>query len=152
MKKIIKGFIFGLFALSLTTGAFAAEKGTKEEAQALVKAIVAFHKANGKEKAIAEGNNPTGQFRVKDLYIFAYDSKGINLVHSNPKMHGKDLLQMKDAKGVPLIQEMIKAGDSGGGNGWINYDWPNGVTKVVEPKTSYVEKFDGVYYACGYYR
>lgn len=151
MKKIIRGFIFGLLALSIGSVAHAAgDKGTKEGAEALVKAIVAYAKANGKEKAIAEGNSPTSQFKKGVLYIFAYDQKGTALIHINPKMVGKPLIGMKDADGVPLIQEMIKIGDTKG-SGWFNYKWPNATTNAVEPKSSYVEKYDGVYYACGYY-
>jgi hypothetical protein len=153
MKKVLLMFLFGLMTIGMFSTTFAADaaKGSKEEAQALVKAIVAFHKANGREKAIAEGNNPTGKFRKKDLYIFAYSAKGVNLIHSNPKFIGQTLFTLTDANGMLFIQEIIKVGDSASGSGWVKYKWPNPITKVVEPKNSYVEKFEDIYYACGYF-
>jgi cytochrome c len=153
MKKIIRGFIFGLLALSISSATLAADtdKGTKEGSEKIVRDAIAYHKANGKDKTIAQANGPDNPFKKGVMYIFAYDGTGHALIHPNQKMVGKPLIDMKDAKGVPLIQEMIKTGNSKEGHGWIAYSWPNSATKAVEAKSSYVELYDGVYYACGYY-
>ena len=66
---------------------FAAEFGTPAEAEAMVKKAVAEIKANGKDKAFAEFNNPKGKFTDRDLYITVYDMNGKCLSHgANPKM------------------------------------------------------------------
>ncbi len=38
------------------------------------------------------------------------------------------------------------------GSGWIDYKWPNPVTKAVEQKSTYVEKVDDVVVGCGIYK
>jgi len=69
MKKIFKGIVIGLCALAFNGAAVAADKGTADEAVAMVKKGVAFVKANGKEKAFTEFSNQKGQFVDRDLYI-----------------------------------------------------------------------------------
>ena len=152
-KPVYKSMVVAPFAaLALLGGGLAQAQEdlmTKADVKALVKEVIALHKAVGKEKALQDCNSPKF-YRKGDGYIFAYDAKGINVCHKNEKMRGKDLIEMKDANGIPLIQEMLKACQSKEGSGWIKYDWPNGVTKKVEQKESYAEWFDGVCYASGY--
>ena len=59
---------------------------TKYDAQALVKEVVKFAKASGKDKFFDEVRNPKGKFHYqegtkKGLYIFVYDEKGVVLAH-----------------------------------------------------------------------
>lgn len=132
----------GLGALVLGFAALAADKGTAEEASAMVKKGVEFIKNNGKDKAFAEFNNPTGQFVKGDLYVMCYDMEGNNKCHgSNPKLIGKNLLEIKDATGVFIVKSFIETAKTKG-KGWVDYKWPNAVTKAVENKSTYVEKVD----------
>jgi len=51
-----------------------ANAATLDEAKAMAQKAAAFVKANGKEKAVAEFNNPAGQFKkgmVLPFYILA---------------------------------------------------------------------------------
>ncbi len=57
MKKILAVFLTGIFLLGVTGVALAS---TAAEATALVDKAIAFYKANGKDKAFAEFNNPKG--------------------------------------------------------------------------------------------
>ena len=152
MRNIIKRLIFGLVALGFTSGAIAQPRGTKAEAEAVVKATISYMKANGKEKALAEANKPDSSFRKADLYVFAYDKNGVNLAHSNQKLVGKNLIDMNDADGREIIKELLNVGNSREGKGWISYRWPNPVSRAVEAKESYVEKYQDVYWMCGYYK
>ena len=140
--------VVAMFAAS----GYAAERSTREQAVAMVKKAVAFYKAEGRDKALAEFNNPTGQFRKGDLYLFVYDNKGLSLAHINPKMVGMNLIDLRDVEGKYLNKEFIALGDSKDGRGWLEYKWPNPVTKDLESKVSYVEKVDGVYIICGVYK
>ena len=124
--------------------------GTKEEAQAMVRKIIAFQKKYGRERAISEGNAAKSEFRDKDLYVFGFLADGTNVVHANKKMIGKNLLDLKDPEGVMIIKELIKVGLSQDGKGWISYKWPNAVTQNMEQKASYVERFGDIIYGCGY--
>ena len=69
-----------------------------------------------------------------------YDGQGNNLAHNNPKMVGKNLLDMRDVDGKYLIRDLIALGNSPSGTGWVEYKWPNPLTKIVEAKKTYVEK------------
>ncbi|MEN9867319.1 MAG: hypothetical protein RL748_2909 [Pseudomonadota bacterium] len=150
MKKFIQGLVLGMFAFGFVAGASAADRATKEDVQKAVKAVIAFHKANGKEKTLAELNKPDNQFKAKEAYPFAYNADGVNLAHLNQKMVGKNLMQMKDADGVEINRLFIETANKSG-SGWVKYKWPNPVSKEIEPKESYVEKFEDVYYMMGYH-
>jgi cytochrome c len=149
MKNISKIALICITAFGLAGVANAQEKITKAEAQALVKKIVAYAKANGEEKAIAACNTPD-YFLKGDGYIFAYDLKGVNVCHKNEKMRGTNISEMKDTDGAAFIQEMMKKCNSKAGSGWIKYKWPNAVTKALEPKQSYVKKYGTICWASGF--
>ena len=151
MKAFLASVAISCGLLSLP--ALAADKGTADEAVAMVKKAAAKIKADGKEKAFAAFADPNNKdFHDRDLYIFVYDMNGVNLTHgNNPKMVGKNLLEMKDREGKPLIREMIEVAKSKG-KGWVDYKWPNPVTQTVEAKSSYVEKVDDMLVGSGIYK
>ncbi|MES2103097.1 MAG: cache domain-containing protein [Pseudomonadota bacterium] len=155
MKKLFTTIFFAVLALGLGPAALAADKGSADEAVALVKKAAAYLKENGKEKAFAEFNNPKGQFVVKDLYVFAYGANGdgITLAHgANAKLIGKNLLELKDNDGKFIVKGFIAAANSKEGKGWVDYKWPNPVTKQIEPKSTYIEKVGDVLIGCGIYK
>lgn len=152
MKKILTKASIGLCALLVSAVAFSADKGTAQEATAMVKKGIEFLKANGKEKAFAEFSNPAGQFIKGDLYVMVYDMEGNNKAHGgNPKLVGKNLLEIKDANGVFIVKNFIEVAQ-GKGKGWVDYKWPNTVTKAVENKSTYIEKVDDVLIGVGIYK
>ncbi|OEZ54028.1 MULTISPECIES: cache domain-containing protein [unclassified Duganella] len=154
MKKLFKGMVAALMMLA-ALGAGAAEKGTADEAVAMVKKASEFLKKNGKEKAFAEFNNPKGQFIHKDLYIFAFGANGdgVELANgANVKLVGKNVLEMKDADGKFLIKDILALGMSKEGKGWVDYKWPNPSTGTVDGKRTYVERVDDVVIGCGIYK
>lgn len=153
MKTLFKGFVIGMAALAFTGITIASEKGTAEEAIAMVKKGVAFMKANGKDKAFAEFSNLKGSFIDRDLYVMCYDMTGTNKCHgSNPKLIGKNLLEIKDADGKFIVKSFIETASKGNGTGWVDYKWPNATTKAVEAKSTYVEKIDDVLIGVGIYK
>ncbi|WP_374362190.1 cache domain-containing protein [Pseudoduganella danionis] len=152
MAKLFKLMALVLLALGLYGSAMAAERGTADEAVAMVRKAADYLKANGRDKAFAAFNDPKGQFRDRDLYIIVYDMKGFNLAHgANPKLIGKDLMQLRDANGTLIIKEFVEVAKTKG-SGWIHYQWPNPVTSAVEAKSTYVEKHDDLIIGCGIYK
>ncbi|MGH8806373.1 MAG: cache domain-containing protein [Noviherbaspirillum sp.] len=153
MKNLFKAVACGLVALAFAAPALAADKGNADEAVAMVKKAVAYMKENGKEKAFAEFGNPGNtQFHDRDLYIFVYDMNGNNVAHgNNPKMVGKNLLEMKDHDGKFIIKGFIEVASTKG-KGWYDYKWPNPVTKAVESKSGYIEKIDNLIVGSGIYK
>jgi signal transduction histidine kinase len=119
----------------------------------MVKKAAALVKSDGKEKAFAAISDPANKdFHDRDLYVYAYDLNGVSLAHgTNPKMVGKDLLNMKDNEGKPMIQEMVKVAKEKG-SGWVDYKWPNPVTKAIEAKSGYVERVDDILVGSGIYK
>ncbi len=152
MKKLFQAIVFGLFALTFNMAAIAADKGSAEEATALVKKAVAYLKANGKEKAFAEFSNPNGQFKDRDLYIAVNDMNGKMMAHgANAKLIDKNLIDLKDVDGKYFVKDYIELASSKG-NGWVDFKWPHPITKAIEQKSFYVEKVDDLVIGCGIYK
>jgi signal transduction histidine kinase len=153
MKKILQVLVFGMAALSFNMTALAAgEQGSAAEASALVKKAIAYIKANGREKAFAEFANPNGPFRDRDLYVTTVDTDGKMLAHGvNPKLVGKSLIELKDIDGKYFVKEYVDLAKAKG-NGWVDFKWPNPITKVVQQKSMYVEKMDDLVIGCGIYK
>ncbi len=145
--------IVAIIGIALSTPVFAsAERGTKEEAKALVEKAAAFYKANGKEKAIEEFNKPEGQFVDRDLYLFAMDLNGIRLAHAkNQKLVGKSILEIKDVDDKPYGQEIMKLAKTKG-SGWVDYKFTDPLTKKIAEKTSYGLLVDDIVIAAGAYK
>lgn len=139
-----------LFCASL---ALAGEKGTADQAISMVKKAVALVKSEGREKAFAAIADPANEtFHQHDLYIYVYDLNGFSLSHgNNPKMIGKQLIGLKDNDGKAMIREMITLAKTKG-KGWVDYKWPNPMTKEVEAKSGYVERIDDMFIGSGIYK
>jgi cytochrome c len=132
-----------VFAFVVLVGGYTAQAATQAEAKAMVEKAVAYWKANGKEKAIAEFNSPTGQFVKGDLYVFANQLDGLVLANGgNPKLAGQNHLELKDPTGKQFNKESAEIAKTKG-SGWIDYEWVNPVSKKVQPKTVWVQRVEG---------
>jgi signal transduction histidine kinase len=126
----------------------------QDDAKALAEKAAAYVKANGKEKAMAEFNNPKGQFSKGDLYIFANDFNGVCQANGgNPKLTGQNHLGLKDATDKYFMKEMVETAKTKG-SGWINYSWTNPATKKVQAKVAWVQRVEGAdcFVGCGVYK
>lgn len=152
MKKLITLCTLLLATLGFQASALADAKRTPEEAVAMVKRGAAYIKEVGKDKALAEFNNQKGKFVDGELYIFAYDMKGVNLASPNPKIVGKNMIDFKDANGKATVKAYIEAANSPKGNGWVDFVWPHPITHELQPKSAYVERVGDILIACGIYK
>jgi cytochrome c len=152
MKLFLKGVLFCALAMSIMGGAFAADRATAEEASAMVKRGVAFAKAHGKDKLLAEVMNLKGEFVDRELYISVWDTQAKVLAHgANAKLVGKDFIDLRDADDKRFMREIVaKAAKSG--NGWVDYKWVNPVSKEIQAKSAYFEKLDDMIISTGYYK
>ena len=151
MKKL--AVLLGVLVLAWGIhGAPAADKGTKAEAVAMVQKAVAYLKANGRAKALAEFNKPQGQFHDGDLYVFAGDMQGHCLAHGTmPELAGKDLMDLKDADGRYITKErlrLLKQSNSA----WQTYKYLNPTTKKIAKKTTYLQRVGDLYIGVGVYQ
>jgi signal transduction histidine kinase len=144
-------FIRNLFVLMFTSffalaTANAQEHGTKDDAKGMVNAALVRIKQVGTTAAFSEFATDKSTWNRKDLYVVVQDLKGVVLVHgANEKLVGKNLIDFKDQNGKLFVQELIGVGSKG--EGWVDYDFTNPITKKVEGKSSFVKRipaFDGV--------
>lgn len=153
MKALLRATALGITLLAASAYSYAADKGSPDEAMAMVKKAVSLIKSEGKEKAFAAISDPANTtFHDRDLYIYVYDMNGVAVAHgNNPKMVGKRLIDLKDNEGKPMIKEMVDLAKTKG-KGWVDFKWPNPVTKSVESKSGYIEKVDDVLVGSGIYK
>jgi len=150
MKKVlmVTFVVCFVFGLALASGAVASQK----DAKALVEKAAAFVKANGKDATLKEINLAKGQFDKGELYVFAYDMSGKIIAHpKNPKLIGKDLLNVPDPDGKLFRKEIVDVAKTKG-TGWVDYRYTNPETKKIEAKTTYVVKVGDVILCCGTYK
>ncbi len=128
------------------------EMGTADEAVELVKRALASLQEQGREKTFSDANNPFGGYTDRDLYVVVYDMNGKNLAHgANPGNIGKDMIDGKDGAGKLFIRERVEIIKSKGG-GWQDYTFLNPVSKQMEPKSMYLQKFEDLIVGCGIYK
>jgi cytochrome c len=149
----MKTLFAAAISLALCSVAVAAQKGSQEEAVAMVKKAVAMVKSDGKEKTFAAISDPANStFHDRDLYIYVYDFNGVALAHgNNPKMVGKSSIGLRDNEGKFIVKEMIRVVKAKG-SGSVDFKWPNPVTKTVESKAGYVERVDDFLIGSGAYQ
>jgi len=124
----------------------------KEDASALVNEAAKFLKANGKEKALQEINKPDGKWVKGELYVFAYDFSGVIVAHpKNPKLVGKNMLEVPDVDGKLFRKDIVEAAKSKG-SGWVDYKYKNPENGKIEEKTTFLLKAGDVILCCGIYR
>jgi len=153
MKYILPGLALACaFALSLVIPApasSAGEFGSRDDAVAMVKHIQDYYAQNGAEatlKAITDK-----KFVDRDLYPFANSFDGVSAAHgANQAMVGKNMNDIKDPSGKFLVREIVRIAKEDG-HGWVDYSWPNPVTKKIDNKSSYVERMGDYAIGVGVY-
>jgi len=141
-----------VLAVGLASPAMAADRGSKDEAKALVEKAAAYLRENGKDKAVAEFNKADGLFIDRDLYIFAMSMDGIRLAHGkNQKLVGLSIEDFKDVDDKPYGKEIMDLG-RGAGSGWVDYKFTDPMSKKIAEKTSYVQREGDVVIAAGAYK
>lgn len=137
-------------ALLLVTGNVRAQEPvSKEQVVAYVEKMQAYIDQVGTEKAFADFSDTKGPWIQGELYPFCHSLAGINVAHGgNPNMVGKGgVLDIRDPDGRyvnRLIFEKIQAD----GKGWVEYRWPNPLTKKIEMKDVYSVLIQNKY-VCG---
>jgi cytochrome c len=128
-------------ALCAPVPASTAEMRAPAEAVAMVKRVVERFRSEGPAPtftAILDKTKP--EFHDGDLYPFVFDMNGVMIATgSRTALVGMSLISVKDQDGRYLVQEMIAIAQ-GPGSGWLEYKWPNPLTKRIEAKLTYIER------------
>jgi len=137
-------FAAGAFAPS----AFASNAGTPDEAKVMAVRAADLLRTKGPEAAFAEFNNGAA-FHDRDLYVMVYDNDGNCVAHgANAKLIGKSLIGLQDTDGTYVIKGLVAVKDAD----WVNYRWPNPVTKSIQAKTTYVVRVGNYLVGVGAYK
>jgi hypothetical protein len=142
-----------VLALGAFTISARAEEPTADDVKALVERAAAHVRLVGHARAFADFDRPDGGFVDGELYVFCSDADGTMVAHGgNPKLVGGNLRDVRDPDGnLPGIA-MQRIGNIQGG-GWLEYRWPNPLTKRIELKVAYVLKVDDhTLCGSGYYK
>lgn len=122
------------------TTSTATERGTRDEAKALVDAAFEHARKAGSERALKDFSSDRASWVRKDLYVFAFNFQGVNIAHGvNEKIIGKDMLGMTDSSGKAYVAEFVRVAKSTGA-GWVDYEFAHPQTRKSEPKTSYIRR------------
>jgi cytochrome c len=141
-----------LLALPLALAAATEEYGTAKEAEAMVGKAVAHIKSAGTAKAYADFTERAAGYADRDLYVVVYDLQGRVLAHGqNPKMVGKDLIDLRDPDGKQFVKERVDLARAKG-KFWHDYKFTDPVTKKVLPKSTYCERVESTAVCVGVYK
>jgi len=133
----------------LSSPTFAADHGSREEAQAMAEKAAALVKTNP-ETAFAKFQEKDGGFIDRDLYVFVFDNKGNFKAHgAKPVLVGKGGLAMKDVSGFAFVQAFIDVKDKA----WVDYKWPDATDNgKIKEKSTYVIKAGEYTVGVGYFK
>lgn len=122
---------------------------TQEQVVAFVDKMLAHIEAVGEEQAFADFSDTKGPWVQGELYPFCHNLAGINVAHGgNPNMVGKGgVLDIRDPDGR-YVNRLIFEKVLKDGKGWVEYKWPNSITKKIEMKDVYAVLVHGKY-ICG---
>lgn len=141
---------FGLICMPLVAQA-EEERGTTEEAIAMAEQVKADFLANGLE-ATAKAITEEKKYNKKDLYPFLYDmsedQKATILAHgTKAQMVGMNRWDARDELqgGKLFVQEFVTLAKTGK-PGWVDYKFPDPITKKSIDKTSYILPINEKYF------
>lgn len=151
MRRLMHSLGVGLL-VAFAGSALAAPAATKDEAMALVKDAIASKKTQGPDAAYAEISNKAGKFVDRDLYVVVYRLDGHVLAHgANEKLIGTDQSTAKDVDGKAFVKERIELAHKQP-TFWQVYKFKNPVTKQIEQKQTYCERYEDTAVCAGVYK
>ncbi|MFZ6639909.1 cache domain-containing protein [Undibacterium sp. TC4M20W] len=122
------------------------------DAIAMVEKGLAYMQKNGKDALVQEINNKNPDFINGSIYLYVRGLDGIVIAHPiNPKLIGKNMLDLPDADGKYYRKEIIALAKSKG-KGWVDYRYNNPVSKQIENKTTYIFRNNDVILEAGIYK
>jgi len=149
MKTITKPLagIALLFCINFVVAA-----DTPADAVSMVEKGLSYLDKNGKDALINEINNKNPDFIKGDIYLYVRAIDGAILAHPvNPKLIGKNMLELPDADGKLYRKEILNLAKTKG-KGWVDYRYNNPISKNVENKSTYIVKSGDIILEAGIYK
>jgi len=147
----------GFLVLSLLTAsaepARADERGTPEQAQAMVAKAVALFATKGEAAFPVMQQGAATGFLKGDLYIFVFSTgpaAKIVVQAADQKRVGIPVATLVDSEGKAYGKEMLDRATAEGA--WVDYKRTNPATNKEEQKSSWVVLYAGYLFGCGIYK
>ncbi len=135
VRMIVMTFLL-LSAVAAPAGA--ADKPTLQQVKDLTLQAADIIRRDGVEKA-RPVFHADGPFRYGEIYVNVIDLNGTWLIYPpNPRNEGKSVLNVRDADGRLLVQDIIRTANENG-EGWVEYRWLNPASNAIEKKASFVK-------------
>jgi TRAP-type uncharacterized transport system substrate-binding protein len=149
MRFTVAAMFSMLVVAASAPAACAVEFGTRDEAVAMVRRVQAKIKKDGLEATCRAIMAQVKEFNDRDLYPFVVSYAGVPCANGRtPSVVGKNILDIKDQDGKFLTQEMIAVAKNPG-HGWVDYRWLNTGLKIIDDKSTYIERAENLDYAIG---
>lgn len=127
-----------LLVLTAAVPAAAADKPTLQQVKELTLQAADIIRRDGVDKA-KQVFHADGPFRYGEIYVNVIDLNGTWLIYPpNPRNEGKSVLNVRDADGRLLVQDIIRTANENG-EGWVEYRWLNPASNAIEKKSSFVK-------------
>lgn len=81
-----------------------------------------------------------GEWLADQRYVFVLDMKGKAICHPNPSLEGRDLSDLRDPDGKPVMKLILEQLERGATDGWVHYLWPRPGKTVLTWKSTYVRE------------
>lgn len=149
-RKLHVGCLILLAWISIVSEVSSTQRGTAEEAQALVARAIAAYKAQG-EDAFERISAPSTEFRDRDLYVFVVGPDHKTVAHGgDANQVGVDVTKARDPDGRAFGQEFIE--QANGAGSWVEYKFQDAQSGEVLPKSSWIVLYDGYIFGAGIYK
>ena len=127
------------------------ERGTAQEAQAMVARAIALYDQAGMGDAFRQITlSPDPGFRDRDLYLFVIDQAGFMAAHAlYPGSVGTNGMNAVDSSGTRYVREIVAHATPEGA--WVDYIFIDPLTGAPAPKSTWVVLHDRFIFACGIY-
>jgi len=139
--------------LSEGTARYRLSQGSADEAQALVRAAIAHCQQVGMAQGLRDISAPHNTFHDRDLYLSGHSDDHVLVCLStghNARRVGAHEVDLRDGAGAFVVRAIVALGRAGGG--WLDYSYRHPASDLLLPKTSYVQRHEGVNFLCGVYK
>lgn len=138
--------------LTAAVGGMHLRRGTADEAYEMLMRARKYFEDHGFAAARTAMHDQAGEFRDRDLYVFAFDrSRMFEIYGADPTKAGHTTVdELPGLDGEHLYNAGWAAAERGGD--WIEYDVRNPVSGRIEPKISYIVPAGEYVMGCGVYK